>query len=156
MRTWAPRGQTPVINETFGWKSLSVIAGLTLWNFYFQIHPGSIKSPQVVEFLKALLRHLGVPLLILWDGATIHRSRLVKDFITSTKGMLTVEPLPAYAPELNPVEYLWGWWKKNTVANASARTTEELHWLARQGLRQAQHRKTTLVAAFWKQADLCF
>ena len=87
-----------MIHETFGWKSLSVIAGLTLWNFYFQIHPGSIKSPQVVEFLKALLRHLGVPLLILWDGATIHRSRLVKDFIASTKGMLTVEPLPAYAP----------------------------------------------------------
>ena len=90
VRTWAPRGQTPVIQETFGWKSLSVIAGLTLWNFYFQIHPGSIKGPQVIEFLKALLRHLSVPLLILWDGATIHRSRLVKDFIASTNGMLEV------------------------------------------------------------------
>ncbi|MBI3867914.1 MAG: transposase [Verrucomicrobia bacterium] len=60
VRTWAPRGQTPVLHETFNWKSLSIISALALWRFYFQIHPGSIKSPQVVEFLRHLQRHVPV------------------------------------------------------------------------------------------------
>lgn len=67
-----------------------------------------------------------------------------------------VEDLTAYAPELNPVAYLWGWWKPNSGANGCPRTEAELHWLARQGLRLAQRRQPPLVAAFWKQADLSF
>lgn len=47
-RTWALRGQTPVLHETFNWKSLSIIGGLALWRFYFQIHAGSIKSVRVL------------------------------------------------------------------------------------------------------------
>jgi transposase len=69
-------------------------------------------------------------------------------------GRFAVEELPANAPELNPVKYLWGWWKPRTVANGCARTEAALHWLARRGLRQAQRRKATLVSAFWKQVDL--
>ncbi len=57
-RTWALRGHTPVLQETFNWKSLSIIGGLALWRFYFQIHAGSIKSPQVIEFLRHLQRHI--------------------------------------------------------------------------------------------------
>ena len=57
-RTWAPRGQTPILQYNFNWKSLSVAAGLTLWNFYFRIYAGAIKKEQVVDFLEALVRHL--------------------------------------------------------------------------------------------------
>ena len=142
-----------MIHETFGWKSLSVIAGLTLWNFYFQIHPGSIKSPQVVEFLKALLRHLDVPLLILWDGATIHRSRLVKDFIAGTKGLLAVEPLPAYAPEINPVEYLWAHLKEHEIGNLIVRHAWELNLEATAALRRMRRRPRIILACF-AQAEL--
>jgi len=73
-RTWALRGQTPVLQETFNWKSLLIIGGLALWRFYFQIHAGSIKAPQVVEFLQHLQRHISGKIRILWDGAGIHRS----------------------------------------------------------------------------------
>lgn len=52
MRTWAPIGKTPMIQETFGWKSLSMIGGLSLYRFYFQIHPGNIKGPQAINFLR--------------------------------------------------------------------------------------------------------
>ena len=79
VRTWAPRGKTPVIRETFGWKSLSVIGAISLWRILFRIHPGSIKGPQVVDFLKLLARHTRQPLMVIWDGAPIHRSRLVTD-----------------------------------------------------------------------------
>ena len=79
-----------------------------LLRFYFQIYAGSIKGPQVIEFLKQLQRHIPGKLLILWDGAPIHRSALVRDYLASTRGRVEVERLPAYAPELNPVEYMWG------------------------------------------------
>lgn len=58
VRTWAPRGQTPLLQETFNWKSLSIIGGMVLWRFFFQIYSGSIKSLQVVEFLKHLQRQV--------------------------------------------------------------------------------------------------
>ena len=55
-RTWAPRGQTPILQYNFNWKTLSVAAGLTLWNFYFRIYAGAIKKEQVVDFLGGI-RH---------------------------------------------------------------------------------------------------
>ena len=61
-------------------------AGLTLWNSYFRIYAGAIKKEQVVDFLKALLRHLDQPLLIVWDRLPGHRSRLVQDYIASLQG----------------------------------------------------------------------
>jgi hypothetical protein len=91
----APRGQTPLLQETFNWKSLSLIGGLALLRFYFQLHAGSIKGPQVVDFLRHLQRHVPGTLRILWDGAPIHRSRLVRDYVASTQGRLVVERLPA-------------------------------------------------------------
>jgi hypothetical protein len=92
----------------FAWQTLSAIAGVTCRHFYFRLYPGTIKSPQVVDFLKRLQRHLPGKLLIVWDGLRQHRSRLVKQFIDEQHGRLHLEYLPAYAPELNPVEYLWG------------------------------------------------
>ncbi len=51
--------------------------------------------------------HAAERLLMIWDGAPIHRSRMVLDYIASTGGRIAVERLPAYAPELNPAEYIW-------------------------------------------------
>jgi hypothetical protein len=117
-RTWAPRGQTPVLQYHFNWKTLSAMAGVTWWNFYFRVFPGSIRSPQVVEFLSHLLRHIPGRLLVVWDGLRSHRSRLVWDFVREQRGRIWLEFLPAYAPELNPVEYLW-----STGSSMSCRTS---------------------------------
>jgi transposase len=66
-RTWAPRGQTPVIQFHFNWKTLSAIAGLTLWNFHFQIFEQAMKSEQIIEFLRHLLRYIDGDILLVWD-----------------------------------------------------------------------------------------
>ena len=124
--------------------------------FYFRLYPGSIQARQRIHFLGHLKRQGRRKILRVWDRLGVHRSRAVRDWLARQGGRFAVEELRAYAPELNPVEYLWGWWKPNTVANGCARSEAELHWLARQGLRQAQRRKATLVTAFWKQADLHF
>ena len=120
-RTWAPRGQTPVLQYSFSWKQLSVIAAVSYWRFYFRFFPGSIKSPQVVQFLKALHRTIGKKLLIVWDRLQAHRSRLVQAYLETLNGHIALEYLPAYAPELNPVEYIWGYLKHHAMPNFCAR-----------------------------------
>ena len=153
MRTWSPRGQTPVLQYHFHWKTLSAIAGVTWWNFYFRLFAGAIRGPQLVEFLTHLLRHLPGKLLVIWDGLPGHRSRLVKDFVAGQKGRLELERLPAYAPELNPVEYLWGHLKHHELPNFCPKDLGELSHHAIRALRRLR-RRPTLVVAFWKQAGL--
>ncbi|MCH6574025.1 MAG: IS630 family transposase [Bacteroidetes bacterium] len=152
-RTWAPRGETPVLEFNFNWEKLSVAAGITFRNFYFQLYPEAIRGPEVIDFLKALMRHIRRPLLVVWDRLPAHRSRLVREFVAAQHGRLTLEYLPAYAPELNPVEYLWGHWKRHELPNFCPRTVWELSTEARRALRRMR-RRPTLVTAFWKQAEL--
>jgi transposase len=152
-RTWAPRGQTPVLQYHFHWNHLSVIAGVTWWNFYFRLHSGSINKERVVEFLQHLMRHVPGKLFIVWDRLTAHRSLLVRDFIATQDGRIEVEWLPAYAPELNPVEYLWGQLKHHELPNFCPRDLWHLGTEARRRLRRIR-RRPSLIVAFWKQADL--
>ena len=107
-RTWAPKGETPVLQYRFSWKQLSVIAGISYWRFYFRLFNDSIKSPQIVEFLKALQATISKKLLIIWDGLQAHRSKLVRAHVKARRGRIVLERLPAYAPEINPVECIWG------------------------------------------------
>ena len=108
----------------FNWKTLSAIAGVTWWNFYFRFFPGAIRSPQIILFLSHLLCHIPGKLLIVWDGLPGHRSRAVWDFVREQRGRLWLEFLPAYAPELNPVEYLWAHWKQHELPNFCRRTSD--------------------------------
>lgn len=124
----------------FNWKTLSAVAGLTFWNFYFRLYPGSVKGPQVVDFLKALGRHIRQPLLIVWDRLPAHRSRLVRDYIESLNGWLDMEYLPPYAPELNPVEYIWGYWKQHEMPNVCPKDYWQLSEGARRTLRRMRRR----------------
>ena len=153
VRGWAPRGQTPVLQYHFNWHQLSAIAGITFYRFYFRLFPGAIKGPQIVEFLHALGRQLRQKVLVIWDGLPAHRGKVVRDYIESLKGAIQLEYLPAYAPELNPTEYIWGHLKQHELGNFCARTFNDLTTQTRNRLRSMQHRGI-LVSAFWQQAEL--
>jgi len=99
VRTWAPRGETPVLQYHFNWHPLSVIAAITFWRFYFRLFAGSIKAPQIIEFLNALGHQIRRPLLVIWDGLPGHRSTLVREYLESLNGAVQIEQLPAYAPD---------------------------------------------------------
>jgi transposase len=154
-RTWSLRGQTPVLQHSFTWKQLSAIAGLTFQQFYFRFFPGAIRSEQVIEFLGALKQQISRPLLIIWDGAAIHRSRKVAKWLEGLNGHIAVARLPPYAPELNPVEAIWAYLKKHEIANLCLNTIGEVGEFARNRLKSMQ-RRPALVVAFWKQAELKF
>jgi transposase len=156
VRTWAPKGQTPVLQYSFTWNQLSAIAGVSFWNIYFKLIAGTVKAAEIIAFLRALQRHLkNRKLLIVWDRLQAHRSRLVRAYVESQADAIQLEFLPPYAPELNPVEYLWAHWKHHELPNFCPRDFAELSAYARAKLKRTQRRKT-LVAAFWKQAELPF
>ena len=83
----------------FNWKTISVAAGMTFWNFYFQIFDKAVGKEETVLFLAHLLRHITGPLLIVWDRLPAHRSRFVREFLDSLQGEIWTEYLPAYAPD---------------------------------------------------------
>ena len=142
-----------MLQYRFSWKQLSVIAGISYCRFYFRLFNGSIKSPQIVEFLKALQATIGKKLLIIWDGLQAHRSKLVRTHVEAQRGHIVLERLPAYAPEMNPVECIWGYLKHHAMPNYCAADFADLAQRARRNLRSMQ-RRMTLVTAFWKQAEL--
>ena len=152
-RTWAPRGQTPVLQYHFNWDTLSVIGGLTWCSFYFRLYAGTVKSPQVVEFLTHLMRHIPGKLLVIWDRLQQHRSHMVRDFVFDQRGRIQLEFMPGYAPELNPAEYIWGHLKQHELPNLCAKDLTELSDFARRALKRMR-RRPTLVRAFWKQSGL--
>jgi hypothetical protein len=73
-RTYAPVGETPILHHRLSHDHLSVIGAVGLnAKLYFQVYEEAISSAEVIRFLKHLLRHIPGKLLIVWDGAMIHR-----------------------------------------------------------------------------------
>jgi transposase len=153
VRTWALKGQTPVVQFHFNWHQLSLIAGMHFSSMCFRLHEGAIAKEQVVEFLKALLAQMHQRLLIIWDSSRPHRSHRVRDYVASTAGRIKLHFLPPYAPELNPVEFLWAWLKRHALANFCPDNFTELRDTARGKLKSAQ-RRSLIIASCWRQADL--
>ena len=152
-RTWAPRGQTPVLFHHFNWKTLSLIAGLTIRNFYFEIFDEAIRGEHLAVFLDHLLRCIPGKLLIVWDGLPAHRGKFVGEYLDTLDGRIEVCRLPAYAPELNPVEYIWSYLKQHELPNVCPKDLWNLGEGARQALKKMR-RKKRLITAFWKQSSL--
>lgn len=156
MRTWAPIGQTPILEFSFNWQKLSAIAGITSRSFCFRLHGGAIRTAQIIAFLGQLRRFLPGKILIIWDRAQIHRSLRVRRYMETHRDRIATTYLPPYAPELNPVEYLWAYWKEHELANFCPKDIWQLGHFASQALRRIRRkaRRPRLIAAFWKQAEL--
>ena len=124
VRTWALKGQTPIIASTGGWTNLTMagcIICTPLGNrarLFLRIFPGSMKGKNFVRFLKELKRELkGRKILLFWDGLPAHRAKIVLDFLAANTSWLRIERFPGYAPELNPIEYLWSSMKRKDISN---------------------------------------
>lgn len=108
-RTYAPVGQTPILREWCTRDHLSAISAISPeGKRYFQRQNCAMNSSDVVAFLEHLRREVSGRMVLIWDGAPIHRSHTIREFLTNgASHRLHLERLPAYAPELNPGEGLW-------------------------------------------------
>jgi transposase len=139
--TWAPRGQTPVLRHRFVWKRLSIASALVYEpdgsdaHLAFELRPGAYNDETLIElltYLHELEQHRSV--VLLWDGLPSHRSRRMRDWVASQRDWLRIEPLPGYAPDLNPTEQVWGSVKSNELANLCVDTIGDVADSAEEGL----------------------
>jgi len=99
----------------------------------------------VVDFLGAFDQTIHGDLIVVWDGLRPHRSRMVRDFVDETGGRIQLELLPGYAPDLNPVEYLWGHW------NSMSFLTSVRRILANSAITPAMHCDECVGEEHWLQ-----
>ena len=130
-RTWAPRGQTPIIRHRYRRDKISVISGVSVSprrrrvGLYWRFHAKNIQHAEVCDFLRYLLRHLRGPVIVVWDNGKIHRGDPIRALCRRVP-RLRLEHFPSYAPELNPVELIWGHTKSNPLANFAPSQLDEL------------------------------
>lgn len=146
VRTYAPCGQTPVLKVPLSYDHLSVIGGITpQGRIFMQMQDHSYKGPDVVRFLQLLLREVEGKILVIWDGASIHRSNVVKDFTSKIgAGRIQIERLPAYAPELNPQEGVWNLLKRVELKNVCCLHLQQVRQELVRARERLRHRKITL------------
>jgi len=158
-RTWAPQGRTPIVKMAFNWKRLSGIGALAVSpdlrrvRTFLSLQPGSVNGPAVVSFLRSVRRHLRAPVLLVWDRLPAHRSAVVRDYLDSQRHWLDVEWLPAYAPELNPLEYLWSYLDSTDLANFAPDDLGELSSRVHRAKRRV-HRSPDVAFGFLKHSGL--
>lgn len=129
-RSWAPRGQPPVQYSWDRHDRLSVIGALVVSSggrleWHYAVHRANLRAEAVQAFLDGLHQKVGGSLWVVLDRFSVHR-KAVRVLQESGCEWLSVSWLPAYAPELNPVELAWCWVKYGVLANFLALDVEHL------------------------------
>ena len=129
-RTWAPTGQTPVLQYHFGWKTLSAKVGITWLRFYFRLFPQLDSRTAGDRVSAAIAAPQTGDLMVVLDGLRVHHSRAVRDFVASQGGRIELQFVPAYAPELNPNRVHLRHLKQHEIPNFCPREQAQLSRIA--------------------------
>jgi len=154
-RTLAPRGHTPALRHRARHRDkVSVAAALTLSpavgraGLYYQTYPDAYVDAEVYAgFLHALLRHIRRPLVVVQDRGNMHKGPPLRE-LNASFARLDLNLLPPYAPELNPVEYVWTHVKHERLANFAPLDVPHLDGTVCRCLDEARHDQSRLHSFF--------
>jgi transposase len=161
-RTWAPKGRTPVLTG-FGRHrdKVSTIAAISVAptrrriGLYFRTDPVTyVDAAAVVSFLRHLLRHLRGRVIVVWDGGSNHKGPLIRELLRRYP-RLHLERLPAYAPDLNPVEMIWSHLKHGLLSNFVPRHVKHLDKVVQDHLANLS-RAAPMIKSLWAGSRLPF
>ena len=161
-RTWALCGTTPTFavrarsrEKVSGIGALVVSPGRRQITLALALYPRlNIRGPQVLRFLRHLARHVRGPVILVWDRGNPHKHQLVRAWL-ATHPRWDIVWFPPYAPELNPVELLWSYFKYGRLANFAPDTVEEIrHQVCRE--RRRLGRRPQLLRSFFRHSALPF
>ncbi|MEY9873284.1 transposase [Streptacidiphilus sp. MAP12-33] len=153
-RTWSPRGMTPVVRVRGRSQRRISIAALACYKtgerprliWRPTVHPdhksGGRRSFAWTDYRDLLVdahQQLGKPIVLVWDNLNVHRDRRLRAFIDA-HDWITVHYLPAYTPQLNPVEGIWSLLRRRCQTNTDFTDPAHLMRALRRGLRQVQYR----------------
>lgn len=126
-KTWGVRGQTPVVQVPGQRQSISAASAVSAKGaFWFATYQGALNGESFVALLKKLMHRRRKPLHLVLDGLPAHKKGVVKAYVASTKGRLTLHFLPGYAPDLNPDELVWSHTKRTGNARRPLQKGEKL------------------------------
>lgn len=147
--TWAPVGQTPVVEATGERKSVNMISAVSPSGaLTFDVVLGSCNAEVFVEFLKKLMHDASGPVFLILDNVGFHKARAVKDYVASLDGRLKLFFLPGYSPELNPDEWVWNNIKHHDIKRRGIRRCSELFEIATKALERLQRLPETIRGFF--------
>ena len=160
-RSWAPRGHPPESRHKAGRRDkVSVAAALWLSPARDRVHlafqtvvDDFFDSADVAEFLSLVVQGLPDPVIALWDGGSMHKGDAIRAAVNASRGRLSIEPLPAHAPELMPVEFLWRWLKYGRLCNFTPQDADHLNSAVVREL-DAIRDNQVLLSSFLHQSDL--
>src|SRR5712691_11881786 len=115
--TWAPKGQQPEVptsGKRKAYKVFGLIDSFSGW-FFYKAHAGRFNSESYAAFLLDVLSQTRRHVVVMHDGARYHTSQAMQQFFNAHAARLTIEPLPSYSPDFNPIEHLWKKVKKEAT-----------------------------------------
>jgi transposase len=158
MRTYAPCGQTPVLQQDCKYAHLSVIAAIsTTGSIVTDMIDGNFDGPKIVDFLRKLLEAFNKEIHLIWDGAKCHMGQAVKDFLNNDPEAkrLFLYRIPPYSPELNPTEQLWNNVKNVDLKNQFSKNKSELKEKLVKVFENIKE-KTDIISAFFRHPKVVF
>jgi len=152
--TWAPKGDTPIVKTTGARFRVNMISAVSAkGEMRFMLTEKSTTADIFIEFLGRLIKGADHPIYLILDGHPVHKSKRVKDYITSLEGKLVLFFLPGYSPELNPDENVWGYVKHHIVGKKAVTGPDQFYALVLGALRKIQ-RLPQLIRNIYLSNDL--
>ena len=150
VRTYAPVGHTPILRVPLTRDHLSAIGGIPPeGRLFMQMQEQAYRAEDVVAFLRLLLRKIPGKLLVIWDGASIHRAKAIKEFLAAgAAARLHLEQLPGYAPDLNPQEGVWNLLKRRELKNLCCHHLSQVRDALVRAKERLRHRRKILQSCF--------
>jgi len=126
-RTWAAKGQTPVVSVPGQRQSISAASAVnSKGGFWFSTYKGGLNGDVFIGLLSKLMKQRRKPLHLVLDNLPAHKTAAVRTYVAGLGGKLTLHFLPGYAPDLNPDELVWRYAKRTGVARSPLRAGEQL------------------------------
>jgi transposase len=153
-RTWAQRGETPVVERPGQRQSMSAASAVSSKGaFWFATYEGGLSGELFTTLLRKLMFNRKKTVHLIVDGLPAHKKAVVKDYVASIQGKLTLHFLPGYAPDLNPDELVWSHVKRTGVARRPLQKGEKLGPRIHEQLAQIA-RDPTLVRSFFRHPSV--
>lgn len=155
-KTWAKRGQTPVIERPGQRQTISAASAVSAKGaFWFTTYEGGLTGELFVVLLQTLMHRRKAPVRLVVDGLPAHKKAAVKEYVASTRGKLTLHFLPGYAPDLNPDELVWSHAKRTGPARSPLKAGEKLQNRVDEQLRQIAE-DPELVQSFFRHPSVAY
>jgi transposase len=155
-KTWGVRGQTPVVERPGQRQSVSAASAVTAQGaFWFWVYEGALNGELFVELLKKMMHRRRTPVHLILDGLPAHKRAIVREYVASTHGRLTLHFLPGYAPDLNPDELVWSHVKRTGTARRPLQKGETLREKIEEQLAQLQ-KLPSLIRSFFNAPSVAY